>query len=270
MRAFVEEAAGISRYKERRKETEARIATRARTSSACRTCVDEVEKQIRHLQRQAATARKLPGAQGAGAAPDRGAAGAALRDLDSGAEVHDARCASASSPCRPRSPSSAPRKLRIEKQRAIHTEHSEQLSAVQGRYYEVGADISRLEQSIEHTRELRERQRADLAQARATLSDLASHIARDEQQLAAVRAELAQLAPQLQTAQQAEAHTAGGPRGQRAGAAGVAAALGDTHPRGRSAPSRARRWSARASSSWRTSSAASLPRNSAWPRSTRR
>ena len=39
MRAFVEEAAGISRYKERRKETEARIAdTWARTSSDCRMC----------------------------------------------------------------------------------------------------------------------------------------------------------------------------------------------------------------------------------------
>ena len=41
MRAFVEEAAGISRYKERRRETEARVADTRRTSSGCavnRTC----------------------------------------------------------------------------------------------------------------------------------------------------------------------------------------------------------------------------------------
>ena len=37
---------------------------------------------------------------------------------------------------------------------------------MQGRYYEVGAEISRTEQTIEHTRELRERQKHELAQAR--------------------------------------------------------------------------------------------------------
>ncbi len=97
----------------------------------------------------------------------------------------------------------------IERQRTVHGAHGEALSAVQARYYEVGADISRLEQSIEHTRELRERQRADLTQTHATLGELATHIGRDEQQLTAVRAELAELAPQLQAAQEAESEAAG-------------------------------------------------------------
>ncbi|HTL92571.1 MAG TPA: AAA family ATPase, partial [Steroidobacteraceae bacterium] len=54
MRAFVEEAAGISRYKERRKETEARIAETRENLERLQDVRDEVEKQIRHLQRQAA------------------------------------------------------------------------------------------------------------------------------------------------------------------------------------------------------------------------
>src|SRR5262249_59001138 len=86
----------------------------------------------------------------------------------------------------------------IEKQRAFHTEQGDRVSAVQGRYYEVGADISRLEQSIQHTRELRERQRSDLAQAHATLTDLAAHIERDEHQLAGLRTEIAHLTPELE------------------------------------------------------------------------
>jgi chromosome segregation protein len=92
----------------------------------------------------------------------------------------------------------------IEKQRAVHTAHTDGLSAVQGRYYEVGADISRLEQSIEHTRELRERQRADLTQAQATHAELCTHIERDESELAAVRAQLSSLGPELAAAQRAE------------------------------------------------------------------
>ena len=39
------------------------------------------------------------------------------------------------------------------------------MNAVQGRYYQIGAEISRTEQSIQHARELRQRQRQDLEQA---------------------------------------------------------------------------------------------------------
>ena len=58
MRAFLEEAAGISRYKERRKETESRIAQTRENLARLSDLRDEVEKQLRHLQRQAATARR--------------------------------------------------------------------------------------------------------------------------------------------------------------------------------------------------------------------
>jgi chromosome segregation protein len=95
----------------------------------------------------------------------------------------------------------------IEKQRAVHAGHSERLSAVQGRYYEVGADISRLEQSLEHTRELRERQRADLEQAHATLADLGADIERDARQVEALRAEIERLTPAREAAQHAEQHS---------------------------------------------------------------
>jgi chromosome segregation protein len=75
---------------------------------------------------------------------------------------------------------------------------------VQGRYYEVGADISRMEQTIQHSRELRERQRSDLAKSLSTLADLAAHIERDERQLETVRAEIAQLEPEVEGVQHAE------------------------------------------------------------------
>src|SRR5579872_7036184 len=53
MRAFVEEAAGVSLYKERRRETESRIAETRENLARVTDLRDEVEKQIRHLQRQA-------------------------------------------------------------------------------------------------------------------------------------------------------------------------------------------------------------------------
>jgi chromosome segregation protein len=58
LRAFLEEAAGISRYKERRRETESRIGTTRENLDRLNDLREEVDKQIRHLQRQAATARR--------------------------------------------------------------------------------------------------------------------------------------------------------------------------------------------------------------------
>jgi len=56
LRAFLEEAAGISRYKERRAKPRTGSAY-ARKPGQVNDLREEVEKQIRHLQRQAATAR---------------------------------------------------------------------------------------------------------------------------------------------------------------------------------------------------------------------
>jgi chromosome segregation protein len=208
MRAFVEEAAGISRYKERRKETEARVAETRENLERLQDVRDEVEKQIRHLQRQAATARRYQALKEGERRLVAELIALRLRDLDSGAEVHDAELRGRELAMQAELAGQRAAEAALEKQRAAQLQHSERMSAVQARYYEAGADISRLEQTIEHTRELRERQRDDLTQATATLGELATHIGRDEEQLAALRAELAQLAPALTEAEAAEQRAA--------------------------------------------------------------
>ncbi|MGP8033742.1 MAG: chromosome segregation protein SMC [Steroidobacteraceae bacterium] len=208
MRAFVEEAAGISRYKERRKETEARIAETRENLERLQDLRDEVEKQIRHLQRQAATARRYQALKDTERRLTAELIALRLRDLDSGAEVHDAELRGCELAMQAQLTAQRTAEAQLEKQRVAQSERGEQLSAVQARYYEAGADISRLEQTLEHTRELRERQRDDLTQATATLTELAAHIARDEEQLQATRAELARLAPELTAASRFEQRAA--------------------------------------------------------------
>jgi len=208
MRAFVEEAAGISRYKERRKETEARIGETRENLERLQDVRDEVEKQIRHLQRQASTARRYQALKEQERRLTAELLALRMRELDSGAQLHDATVRERETAMQGELAALRAAEAAIEKQRAVHGARGEGLSTVQARYYEVGADISRLEQSIEHTRELRERQRADLAQAHTTLADLGTHIERDERQLAAVRAQLAQLAPERAATQQAETEAA--------------------------------------------------------------
>jgi chromosome segregation protein len=204
MRAFIEEAAGISRYKERRKETESRVADTRENLERLQDLRDEIEKQIRHLQRQASTARRYQGFKEQERRLTAELLALKLRDLDSGAEVHDSAMREREIAMQSALADQRAAEAAIEKQRAFHTEQSDRASAVQGRYYEIGAEISRLEQSIQHTRELRDRQRSDLAQAHSTLGDLASHIERDERQLTELREEVARLTPELEQVQFAE------------------------------------------------------------------
>ena len=209
MRSFVEEAAGISRYKERRKETESRIGETRENLERLQDVRDEIDKQIRHLQRQAASARRYRALKERERRSSAELLALRLRELDSGAQVHDSAVRGRELAMQSELAEQRAAEAALEKQRLFHTEQTDRLSAVQGRYYEVGAEISRTEQSIQHTRELRERQRADLAQARGTLNDLALHVERDERELASVRAELQKLAPELAAAAAAEAEHSG-------------------------------------------------------------
>src|SRR5688572_31484672 len=204
MRAFVEEAAGISRYKERRKETEARIAETRENLERLQDVRDEVDKQIRHLQRQAATARRYQARNETERRLTAELLALRLREIDSGAEVQDSAVRECELSMQSALADQRAAEAAIETQRVYQTEQSERVSAVQGRYYEIGAEISRTEQSIEHTRQLRDAQRAELDKARATLAELDSHIQRDERQIAELRAEIEKLGPELAQVQAAE------------------------------------------------------------------
>ena len=75
---------------------------------------------------------------------------------------------------------------------------------MQGRYYKVGGEIARLEQSIEHARELRERQEKDLEQAVSGAKEIADHIDQDQTEIAQLELTLSELVPGLEQARQSE------------------------------------------------------------------
>ena len=204
MRAFVEEAAGISRYKERRKETEARISDTRENLERLQDVRDEVDKQIRHLQRQAATARRYQALKETERRLTAELLALRLREIDSGAEVQDSAVRECELTMQQALADQRASEAAIETQRVYQAEQSDRVSAVQARYYEVGAEISRTEQSITHTRELRDQQRNELSQARATLAELDTHISRDQRHIADLRAEIEQIGPELAQAQTAE------------------------------------------------------------------
>ena len=195
MRLFIEEAAGVSLYKERRRETEMRMADTRENLARLQDLRDEIDKQIRHLQRQANTARRYQELKTQERALTAELLALRLRELDSGAAVQDSAVRACELDMQQALADQRSAEAAIEKQREFHAELGEAATRVQGRYYELGAEVTRTEENIRYTRELRERARAELAQLRLNLAAIEQQIVHDEQQLQALRAEIAQLEP---------------------------------------------------------------------------
>ena len=204
MRVFLEEAAGISKYKERRRETSNRIKHTRENLDRLMDVLEEVEKQIKHLDRQAKTAERY----GRYKETERRTAAELLAlhasQLDGLAQGAERRLAERRT--RMEAVVAEQRKLEadIETARLRQSERGDAFNKVQGRYYKVGSEIARLEQSIEHAHELRERQARDLEQARLGAREILDHIEKDQSEIAQLELTLNELVPGLEQARQRE------------------------------------------------------------------
>jgi chromosome segregation protein len=205
MRAFVEEAAGISRYKERRRETEARVADTRENLDRLQDLRDEVDKQIRHLTRQASQARRFQELKNEERRLSAEVLALRLREIDSGAAINDRAMRDSDLRLQQELAEQRAAEAAVEKQREFQVAASDRANDVQSSYYQQAAEVARTEQNLAHTRELRERQRSELGQVRDMLAEVTGQLARDEALVEKLRSEIAELAPGAQAAQQAEA-----------------------------------------------------------------
>ncbi|HSN72528.1 MAG TPA: chromosome segregation protein SMC, partial [Steroidobacteraceae bacterium] len=208
LRGFVEEAAGISKYKERRRETENRISHTKENLERLSDVREEVEKQLRHLQRQAATARRYQALKQDERRVTAELLALKLREIDTDSQSkagilreRDTRLQAAIADQRAV-------ESEIETARSEYADRSEALNEVQGRYYQAGAEISRTEQAIQHAREIRHRQRTDLDQVVQGFDESTEHLTRDQAQIDELAAALAALGPELERARQCELQSA--------------------------------------------------------------
>jgi chromosome segregation protein len=207
LRAFLEEAAGISRYKERRRETENRIGHTRENLDRLNDVREEVEKQIRHLQRQAATARRYQTLKEEERKMQAELLALRMQSLDSEATLRDAATLSSETAMHAVVADLREIEAQIERIRVDQSAKAEALGAIQTRYFEVGGEVTRIEQGIQFSRELRQRQRSDLEQAEVQVSDLTAVLERDRGQLEALSAELATMVPGLDAAHAEELRT---------------------------------------------------------------
>ncbi len=204
MRVFLEEAAGISKYKERRRETSNRIKHTKENLDRLLDVLDEVEKQIKHLDRQAKTAERYSKYKNEERRTAADLLALRTRDLDERGNAAGTKLAERKTHLEASIAKQRSLEASLEATRVRQTEGTDAFNAVQGRYYKVGSEIARLEQSIEHARELRERQQQDLEQAISGAKEIAAHIDQDQTEIEQLELTLSELVPGLEQARQSE------------------------------------------------------------------
>ena len=157
LRVYLEEAAGISKYKERRKETETRIKHTRENLERLTDLREEVDKQIDHLKRQARAAEQYQALQAERLNKDAQLKALEYRKLD--AELAGLRELLTQDELKLQQLLADQRaaEAQIETCRVQQAEASERLGAVQAEGYRVSGDLARIEQQVTHQRELKQR-----------------------------------------------------------------------------------------------------------------
>jgi chromosome segregation protein len=185
LRIFLEEAAGVSKYRERRRETEFRLRDTRDNLLRVDDVRAELDKQLEHLQAQAEVATRYHDFQARLRAGQNQLA--LLRKREAGAQRarHAKEIEQLGLELEAETARLREAEKRLEEMRAQHFQSSDAVHAAQGAFYEANAETARLEQEIAHVRENRGRVERELAEFNAQAE-------RDRGQLAAAQASLAQ------------------------------------------------------------------------------
>ncbi len=204
LRSYLEEAAGISKYKERRRETENRIRHTTENLSRLNDIREELGKQLDRLQRQAKAAeryRELKEEERQVTAQfytlRYNALAERLRVLDEQIRERTVALEQANAEHRRI-------ETEIESLRAGHSDQTGAFNRVQAKFYQLGADIARIEESIEYSTRRVQQLELDLEGVTERSSETERQLQMDEADIARVNGEIARVSPAVEEARAAD------------------------------------------------------------------
>ena len=201
LRNFLEEAAGISKYRERRRETENRMRHTRENLDRLNDLRDEIGKLIRRLERQAKTAEKYTDLKQQERRSKAELLALHLRELLAQLETHETQLRQIETSLEKHLADLRQTEALIESLREQRTEASDTLGVVQQRFYQLGSEITTSEQRIQHEREMEERRLQETAETEQALARTQEDIARDEHRLTALLQTIDQLQPEYELSQ---------------------------------------------------------------------
>ena len=197
LRSHIGEVAGISKYKERRRETETRICHTRDNLDRLNDLRDEVDKQLKHLQRQANAAKRFKEYQAERTELSAQVKAMHWRDINGKLELQDKRITTAKV-----DRETVYQKLRslesaTESLRAQQTGLNDELQVKQKAFYDLSNAVSQLEQQIKSSELSLSRSSDELIDNESAQEEYEELVASYEEKITGLETELEALLPQL-------------------------------------------------------------------------
>lgn len=208
LRVFIEEAAGISKYKERRKETESRIKRTMENLERLTDIREELERQLQHLKRQSVAAEKYGELKQQERETTANLNALKWQVLDAQIQANQEAIRELELKIEACNTEQGSIDAEIEKHLADNADLNDALGEVQARYYSLGNDIARIEQSIEHHIERVDQMRLDLSETEEGWEQTREELDIDLKRITQLEAELREINPNLEQARAEEATSA--------------------------------------------------------------
>ena len=179
LRVFLEEAAGISKYKERRRETENRIRHTLENLSRVNDICEELDRQLQHLHKQARNAERYK--QLRAEERELKAQLLALRwqRLDQEVSQQQAQIAAQENRLHEAQAEQAAQTTDWTRRREQQQTLNDQLHQAEAEHYQLATTIAQLQQQIEHQAELKQAHVAELARTEQALHSAEQQQAQD-------------------------------------------------------------------------------------------
>jgi len=190
LRVHIEEAAGVSKYKERRSETETRMKHTRENLERLDDLRDEVEKQIKHLQKQAEKAEKYTELKKQERQYRLELLAMRWNTYHQAAKQLDAKLQEVAHEHNRLFVELRDIDNSIEAKRAEHKTQQQQTNSSQGDYYQIVAEVSGLEQTIKHSESSREQTIVEINRLRQQADQSLAELEADVQQLEEIKAAL--------------------------------------------------------------------------------
>ena len=201
LRDFLEEAAGISKYKERRRETENRMRHTQENLDRLTDIREELGKRLTHLKRQATMAEKYKVLKEEERVLKAELLALQWRTLDAEAKSHGKRVGEQENKMEAAIAEQRRVESALEAKRQAHTAATEAFNEVYRKVLDAGAAIARTEETIQNLRGQRQEMNENRERERQNFDEAKHHIQAEETRLTELRQTLETLEPELEEVQ---------------------------------------------------------------------
>lgn len=202
LRAFLEEAAGISLYRRRRQETETRMRHTRENLARLDDVREELTKQLDRLKRQSEAAIRYQQLKEEQELLEAEVAALRWFALKEQRENKSQLILKLNTQFEEKMAKKTHNLLELEKCRALHGEKTENYNKIHTQYYEIGTKIAVLEQTLEHHRERSQQLFKDIEQTDQNIDKINLQLKQDEERLADLEFDWEDIHPNYQSAEE--------------------------------------------------------------------